>query len=353
MWWRFRKNKLAIVGAVIVIMFYLVAIFADVIATADPTHPNARDGLMPPQPIHWFNEDGFAPFVYGVKSTLDFRTARRVFTIDETKKIPVRFLAPGFEYKFLGIFPADLHLLGVDQGSGATAETTLFVLGTDGQGRDMWSRLIFGIRVSLSIGLAGVALSFLLGIVLGGVSGYFCGIVDAVIQRFSEVLTAIPKIPLWMALAAAIPRDWDVLQVYLAMTIVLSVVGWTWLGREIRGRLMSLRNEDFVVAAELSGAGPRRIIFVHLVPLFMSHIIASVTLAIPDMIGAETALSFLGLGLKAPAISLGVLLQDTQKLEAVVFSPWMMVPAIPVIIVVLAFNFFGDGLRDAADPYAI
>jgi peptide/nickel transport system permease protein len=278
----------------------------------------------------------------------DLKTFKRVYAPDPNLKVSVRFFGPGYEYKWLGFIPANLHFLSVE---GAKAEETLFLLGTDVQGRDLWSRLMYATRTSLVIGLASVALSLVLGVMLGGISGYYGGIIDTVIQRIIEILRSIPTIPLWMGLAAALPSTWSVNQVYFAITLIISLLGWTELARVVRGRFLSLREEDFVMAARLSGCSQMRIIFRHMVPSFLSHIIAATTLALPAMIISETSLSFLGLGLRPPAISWGVLLQDAQNIQALAISPWLLLPSVPVIIAVLAFNFMGDGLRDAADPY--
>ena len=248
----------------------------------------------------------------------------------------------------LGLIPTNRHLLGVED---ARPEETLFLLGTDEQGRDQWSRLMYASRTSLTIGLAGVALALVLGVFLGGISGYYGGVIDTVIQRVIEILRSIPTIPLWMGLAAALPNDWSVTQVYFAITVIISLIGWTELARVVRGRFLSLREEEFVMAAELAGCSRPRIILSHMVPSFLSHIIAATTLAIPAMIISETSLSFLGLGLRPPAISWGVLLQQAQNIQALAISPWLLISAVPVIVVIIAFNFMGDGLRDAADPY--
>jgi peptide/nickel transport system permease protein len=349
MWWRFRKHRLAMVAGVVVLLFYLVALSADFLATTDPEVSEAQRSLMPPQPVYWFDGWKLRPHVYAVKGRRDPRTFKRVYQADPTQKIPVHFFAPGFPYKFLGLVPTSRHLLGV--GEGYEASQTLFLLGTDVQGRDLWSRLVYATRISMSIGLVGVALSLFLGVLLGGLSGFYGGMVDTVIQRIIEILRSVPTIPLWMGLAAALPRDWSILQVYFAITIIISLLGWTELGRVVRGRFLGLREEDFILSARLVGCSELRIIFVHMVPSFMSHIIAATTLALPAMIISETSLSFLGLGLRPPAISWGVLLQQAQNVQTVAISPWLMLPAVPVIIAVLAFNFLGDGLRDAADPY--
>jgi peptide/nickel transport system permease protein len=348
MWWRFKKHKLAMVSSVIVILFYLVVVLADFLAYSDPLASEAQRSLLPPQRIQWFENGRFDPFVYGLSGRRDPVTFKRVYTPDPERKLRIRFFAPGFQYHFLGVIPVNRHLLGVADG---TAEETLFVLGTDEQGRDLWSRLMYGTRTSLTIGLAGVSLSLFLGVLLGGISGLYGGFIDTVIQRVIEILRSIPTIPLWMGLAAALPNDWNIMQVYFAITIIISLIGWTELARVVRGRFLALREEDFVMAAELAGCGQMRIIFTHLVPSFLSHIIAATTLAIPAMIISETSLSFLGLGLRPPAISWGVLLQQAQNIQALAISPWLLLPSIPVIIVILAFNFMGDGLRDAADPY--
>lgn len=347
-WWRFRKHKPAMIGLVVVVLFYLVAMSADFLATADPQASNGSQSLMPPQAIQLFDNGGFSPHVDRLTSTRDPATFQLVYAPDPTQPIPVRLFARGYPYKFLGLLRTDIHLIGT---SDPRSSSTISFFGTDQQGRDIYSRLLIATRTSLLIGLAGVALSIVLGVVLGGISGYYGGIIDSVIQRLIEILRSIPTIPLWMGLAAAVPKSWSVTQVYFALTLILSLIGWTELGRIVRGRMMQIRGEDFVTAAELVGSKPRRIIFVHMVPLFASHIIAATTLALPLMIVAETSLSFLGLGLRPPAISWGVMLQQAQNIQAVALSPWMLLPVIPVIVAILAFNFLGDGLRDAADPY--
>jgi peptide/nickel transport system permease protein len=348
MWWRFRKHKLAMIGTVILILFYLVSFGADFLAYVDPEESEAQRSLMEPQPIHWFDEGSFRPYVHPQIGRRDPITFKRVYVPDTGAKIPVEFFSHGFPYKFLGFIPMDIHLIGV---KGAQPAETLFLFGTDMQGRDIWSRLMYGTRTSMTIGLVSVAMSLLLGITLGGFSGYFGGIMDSIVQRLIEILRSIPTIPLWMGLAAALPSSWSVNQIYFAITIIISLIGWTELARVVRGRFISLRQEDFIMAAEILGCSKPRIIFRHMVPSFVSHIIAATTLAIPAMIISETSLSFLGLGLRPPAISWGVLLQDAQNIQALVISPWLLIPSIPIIIAVLAFNFMGDGIRDAADPY--
>lgn len=348
MWWRFRRHRLAMIGAVVVAFFYAVALSADFLAYADPEASDAQRSLMPPRGIQWFDEGRFRPHVYGVVGVRDPRTFKRVYTVDPSQKIPVVFFAHGFPYKFLGLIQTDRHLIGVQD---AKPEEVLAILGSDTLGRDLWSRLMYGTRTSMFIGLAGVSLSLLLGIVLGGLSGYYGGGLDTFIQRLIEVLRSIPTIPLWMGLAAALPRDWPITRVYFAITLIISLIGWTELARVVRGRFLSLREEDFVMAAKLAGCSQMRIIFRHMVPSFLSHIIAATTLAIPAMIISETSLSFLGLGLRPPAISWGTLLQDAQNIQTLAISPWLLLPTGAVITVILALNFLGDGLRDAADPY--
>ena len=349
MWWRLRKHRLAMVAAGVLGLFYFVVIFANFLATSDPALSEARRGELPPQRVHFF--DGFKPglFVNAVSGFRDPVTFKRVYVIDKDTKYPVRFFARGYEYKFLGIIRMDWHLLGVN--SPLKAEETIYLLGTDVQGRDVWSRLMLATRISMLIGLVSVVISLVLGVVLGGISGYYGGWMDLVIQRVIEILRSIPTIPLWMGIAASVPRDWSIIKIYFAITIIISLIGWTTLAREVRGRFLSLRDEDFVTAAELAGASRMRIIFRHMAPSFMSHIIASTTLALPAIIISETSLSFLGLGLRPPAISWGVMLQAAQNVQTIALTPWLMIPALPVIVAVLAFNFLGDGLRDAADPY--
>jgi peptide/nickel transport system permease protein len=348
-WWRFRKHKVAVASGVIVALFYIVALLADFLATIHPHATDARRSYIPPQTIHWFDEDGnLRPHVFALKGKRDPKTFRLAYAPDPDDRRYLVLFGQGYPYQFLGLFATSRHLIGLDRGN---PEEALFLLGTDQLGRDFWSRLMLATRTSLVIGLAGVALSLFLGVLLGGISGLYGGWIDTVIQRLIEILRSIPTIPLWMGLAAALPASWSVVQVYLAITLIISLIGWTELARVIRGRFLSLREEDFVTAAELAGASRMRIIFRHMVPSFLSHIIAAVSLALPAMIISETTLSFLGLGLRPPAISWGVLLQDAQSIQALGIAPWLLLAAVPVIVVILAFNFLGDGLRDAADPY--
>jgi peptide/nickel transport system permease protein len=346
-WWRFRKHRLAVVGTVVVILIYLIALFAEFVAPFTPDAFDADYTYAPPQRLHFFDEDGFGLYVYGYSTKLNEETLVRTFQVDESKKVPVRLFAHGNTYKLWGLFESDLHLIGpVEKGQ------PMYLLGANDQGQDMLSRIIFGARVSMSIGLVGVALSFVFGVFLGGISGYYAGATDTAIQRLIEVLMSIPTLPLWLGLSAALPPDWSPLRIYFGITIILSLIGWTDLARVVRGRFLSLRGEDFVTAAELDGSSKPRIILRHMLPSFASHIIASLTLAVPAMILAETALSFLGLGLQPPIVSWGVLLQEAQNIRSVATAPWLLLPGFAVIIAVLALNFMGDGLRDSADPYA-
>jgi peptide/nickel transport system permease protein len=299
------------------------------------------------QRLHFW-DDGPSLFVYGVAGARNPRTLRMEWQIDENRKTPLRLFARGYPWQALWLIPTDLHLIGP---ADPASDAAIHLLGTDRLGRDQWSRLMYGTQVSLSIGLVAVAISTVLGIVLGGISGYFGGLADMGIQRLIELLQSIPPIPIWLALTAALPRTWSVEQTYLAITVILALIGWTTLGREVRGRFLSLREEDFVVAAKLSGSSRMRIVFRHMLPSMSSHIIAAMTLAIPVMIINETFLSFLGLGLRPPAISWGVLLQEAQNLQSIALAPWLLLPGLAVIITVLALNILGDGLRDASDPY--
>jgi len=350
-WWRFRKHHMAMVGGVVLIVLYLIALFADVVAPQDPSAINGRFRLAGPTPITFIDPDGqftFWPGVNPQQIQRDPVTLRLSYVPDTSIWYPIQLVGRGSSYKLWGVFDMDIHMLTLGP---EAPDQTFFLLGTDRLGRDVFSRVIHGGRLSLSIGLVSVALTFLLGIVLGGISGYFGGVIDTVVQRTIEFLRSIPRIPLWMGLAAAIPPKWPLEYTYFAITLIIALIEWTRLAREVRGRFLSLREEDFVLAARLSGAREKRIIFRHMLPSFMSHIIASVTLRIPSTILAETTLSFLGLGLREPAMSWGVLLQDAQNIQAVALSPWLMLPAIPLIIAIISFNFLGDGLRDAADPY--
>ena len=348
---KLARHKLAQVSGVILLIFYLTALFADFLAPADPNFYSARYTYAPPQALHFFDtgpngETLIGPYVYGYKVVVDPVALKRDFTVDPEKKIPVRFFVETEPYKLFGLIPLSHRLIGPEDQS-----QPFYLMGADRLGRDMLSRLIHGARISLSVGLTGVILSLVIGVVVGGISGYVGGRTDMVIQRIIEFIWSMPQIPLWLGLAAAMPRDWTSLQAYFVITIILALIGWTELARVVRGRVLALKTEDFVSAARLDGAGEMRIILRHIVPSFASHIIAVATLAIPGMILAETTLSFLGLGLQAPIVSWGVLLRDAQNLRAIATAPWLLAPGIAVIVAVLALNFFGDGLRDSADPY--
>ncbi len=346
MWWRFKGHKLAVAAGIILLLSYLSIFVSEIIAPYALHTRHTEHIYAPPQSIHLMHEGEFVgPFVYPLKYKLDFENLRRVYTEDRTEVHPIRFFCSGDPYKFWGLFDASFHLVCPDQ------YTTLFLMGTDRLGRDMFSRLVYGARISLTVGLIGITISFVLGIVIGGMAGYFGGWVDSSVQRVIEILKSLPELPLWMALSAALPANWSPILIYLGITIILGLLDWPGLARAVRSKLLALREEDYAVAARLMGGTPTHIISRHLLPNFMSHLIASATLSIPSMILGETALSFLGLGLRPPITSWGVLLSEAQNIEAVALYPWLMVPMIPVIIVVLAFNFLGDGLRDAADPY--
>ena len=348
-WWRFKKHRLALVSAFVLLGIILIALFPDFFSIQDPNKSSARKSFMPPQGISFFHDGSLQVHVKPLKGKRNKTTLKMEWGVDEKRILPLRFFTIGYEYEVFGLFKTDLHLFGIEKPS---ARNSFHLLGTDRLGRDQWSRLMHGTRVSLSIGLVAVGLSIFLGILLGGISGYYGGWPDLVIQRLIEILQSLPPIPIWMALTAALPRDWTVEQTYFAITLILSLLGWTTLGREVRGRFLSLREEDFVMAAKLSGCSQSRIIFRHMLPTFTSHIIATSTLAIPVMIINETFLSFLGLGLRPPAISWGVLLQEAQNLQSIALAPWLLLPGLAVIFTVLALNILGDGLRDAADPYS-
>ena len=346
MWRKFRRHHLAIAGGVILGVFYFVAIFCDFFSPYPPNQLIGDAGHHPPSRIRLFHEGRLVgPYVYGVTSEVDPEAFRRFYTEDRSVRYPLRFFTAGAEYRLLGLFPTRVRLFGVEQ-PGA-----VFLFGSDKLSRDLFSRTICAARISLSIGLLGVASSFLIGIALGGLSGYYGGRVDMFIQRVIEFLISIPTIPLWMALAAALPREWSVIQIYFAIVLILSLVKWGGLARVVRGKLLELREHDFTMAARIAGMREAGIIVRHLLPSFASYLIVHLTLAIPDMIIAETALSFLGLGMRSPALSWGVLLQRAQNFRSIAVYPWLLIPALFVVITVMAFNFLGDGLRDAADPY--
>lgn len=357
MWWKFKKHRLAMVSLIIITAMYTIALFAGFFAPQDKATYSRNYTQAPPQTVHWFDKGKFGPYVYAYKQETDPKTFARHYTVDESKKIPLGFFVKGDPYTLgFGDFPvkwvSKLHVNTNIHFFGAKNHGDPFYLfGADDLGRDVWSRLIFAAQISLSVGLVGVFLSLGLGIILGGISGLLGGWVDTLIQRLIELLRSIPDIPLWMALATAVPPRWDPVLVYFGITVILSLLGWTNMARVVRGRFLALREEDFVLSAELDGVPRYRIILRHMVPSFLSHIIAAVTLAIPGMILGETALSFLGLGLQPPVVSWGVMLKDAQSIRVIANMPWMLLPGAAVSITVLVFNFLGDGLRDAADPY--
>ena len=351
-WHKFARNKLALASGIVIIVMALIGLFAEFLAPALPDASRPQFTNAPPQQLRFFvtNADGtssFQPHVTGYTMEVDLASLRRTYVPDESVIVPVGFFVPGPAYKMWGFIPTDRHLLGP-----LNASDTMYLLGTDRLGRDLLSRVIYGTRISMSIGLIGVAISLCLGVTLGSLAGFYGGIVDTAIARVIEVISSMPTIPLWLGLAAAIPLTWSPLTVYFVITLIVSLFGWTGLAREVRGRFYALRGEDFVTAAKLDGSSERRVIFRHILPSLTSHILAVVTLALPTMIVAETALSFLGIGLKAPIVSWGVLLQEAQNVRTIANAPWQLVwPAGAVVITVLAYNFLGDGMRDAADPY--
>lgn len=345
---KFGKHRLAVWSGWVIVALYVMAAFCEFVAPYGLADQHLEYMYAPPQRLHMISDEGLHlwPFVYGLKGKRHPESLRYVYEEDKQRIYPLRLFARGATYKLWGLFETNLHLLGVDEGG------TLFLLGTDSVGQDLLTRIIYGARISLTVGLIGVALSFIFGLTIGAASGYYGGWIDNMIQRMIEVLRSFPSIPLWMALSASLPASWSPLQVYFGITVVLSFLGWTGLARVVRGKILSLREEDYATAALLAGASQRRVMLRHLLPGFTSHIIVSLTLTLPNMILGETALSFLGLGLRPPITSWGVLLKEAQSVQAVALHPWLLTPAIIVIIAVLAFNFVGDGLRDAADPYS-
>jgi peptide/nickel transport system permease protein len=350
MYWKFIKHKLALVATPIIILLILIAIFGEFFAPSVPLqrYPDYKEA--PPNGLQWIDAEGqfhIKPFIYDIKRTTDLVTFTRTFTKVKTKQFELGFFVKGPEYKLWNLIPGNRHLFGPKDPA-----APFFLMGTDTLGRDLFTRIIYGTRVSISFGILSVLFTFLIGVTLGGISGYMGGIADMIIQRIIDLIRSIPNLPLWMALAAALPRYWDPLLIYFGMILVMSLISWTDLARTVRGKILSIREEDFTMAARLCGASDFRIIFKHMLPSFASYIIVIVTMSIPASILGETALSFLGLGLQPPVVSWGVLLQDAQTVQALAQNPWLLWPVSFVILTVLAFNFIGDGLRDAADPYA-
>ncbi|HMK02473.1 MAG TPA: ABC transporter permease [Reyranella sp.] len=347
MWWRFRRHRPAVVSMAFLALMYLSTVISEFIAPYDLQTRSSAYIFAPPQQVHLFHEGKFlGPFVYALKTTRDMETLQRVYTPDPTRPQPLRFFCLGDSYEFWGLIEGSFHFVCPPKGG------QFFWLGTDRLGRDMFSRIVYAARISLTIGLIGITLSFALALFLGGLAGYYGGWVDMIVQRLTEIIKSFPHLPLWLALSAALPVTWSPLLVYFGITLILALLDWPGLGRAVRSKLLSLREEDYAAAAQMMGAKPGRIIGRHLLPGFMSHLIASATLSIPSMILAETALSFLGLGLRPPITSWGVLLNEATDINVVAVNWWLMLPVVPVILVILAYQFMGDGMRDAADPYA-
>lgn len=348
MWLKFKKHRLAIGSICVLGILYFMGLFCEFFSPHLTRTVFAEYAFTPPQRVHFVDADRkfhLRPFVFELQKVLNEDTWEWIYSENKNVMYPIRFFHKGEPYKLWGLIKTRMHLFGVDEPG------TIFLFGTDKLGRDLFSRNVYSFRISLSIGLIGVALSFFMGSILGGISGYFGGSVDLIIQRIVEFLISIPTIPLWMAFSAAMPNDWGPIKVYFVITLILSIVGWCGLARVVRGKFLELREEEFVMAAKVSGTGEFAIITRHLMPSFLSYLVVDVTLAIPGMILGETALSFLGLGLRPPVVSWGVLLKDAQNLQTVALHPWLLIPGIFVIITVLCFSFLGDGIRDAADPY--
>lgn len=346
MWWKFKRHRLALASGIFLALLYGMIIICEFLAPYNLHTRNVDFIHSPPQRVRFFHDGKFVgPFVYGRNMQLDIKTLKRNYTDNRSDVQPIRFLCRGDNYRFWGLIDSNIHLACPAKGG------QMFLLGTDRLGRDVLSRIIYGARISLTIGLIGITISFVLGIIIGGLAGYHGGLFDLLVQRVIEVLQSLPSLPLWMALAAIMPVTWSPILIYFGITIILGMLDWTGLARSVRSKLLALREEDYVLAAQLMGAKSGRIIGRHLVPGFMSHLIATATISIPGMILGETALSFLGLGLRPPITSWGILLTEARSVSVIAFYPWLLFPMIPVILVILAFNFLGDGLRDAADPY--
>jgi len=346
-WWAFRRHKLAMIGLVVTVILYIIAAVPGFFAINDPTQQNARTPYHPPEEISIIADGHLSwPYFTPEKLTRDPDTLAAIYVLDTSTKVPLVLFGHGFKYNLLGFIPTDIHLI-----ASSSSTKPFYPFGSDRLGRCVWSRMMQGAQISMSVGLVGVALSLLIGIVVGGISGYYGGRIDFVLQRVIEFVLALPTIPIWLAMAAALPQGWPATFQYMMITIILSLTGWAQLARVVRGRFLALRTDEFVAAARLDGCSEGRIIFRHMLPSFASHIIASITLAIPAMILAETALSFLGLGLQPPTISWGVLLQEAQNVRSIATAPWLFAPGAAVVVAVMALNLLGDGLRDAADPY--
>jgi peptide/nickel transport system permease protein len=347
MYWKFIKHKLAVTGFCILVILYIIGIFCEFFSTHDPNQRFTKALQCPPTKIHFIDQDGKlrTPFIYGISVKMDSKTLRFTYSENAGEIYNLKFFAKGPVYRMWGLFEMSVHIL--------IAENTdnFFIFGTDDMGRDLYSRIIYGTRVSLSVGLIGVFISFIIGCIFGSISGFFGGWIDIFIQRIIEFLMSIPTIPIWIALSVALPKEWTPLQIYFVITLILSIISWTSLARVVRGEIIAIRTEDYIMAAKLCGATTGNIITRHLLPSFISNLIVSLTLSIPGMIIGETALSFLGLGLRPPVISWGVLLKNAQEIQSFAVTPWRLIPAIFIIVTVLSFNFVGDGLRDAADPY--
>ncbi len=349
MWWKFRKDKLAIVGGIVVILTYFVAFNAEFFAPTTDVWFEEKYVYAPPQGIHFFHAGKWqGPFVYGYTFERDPRSFKRIFEVDTETIVPLGFFVKGEPYKWLGVIPAERHFFGTKE-----VGAPFYLLGGDRSGRDVFSRIIYSARVSLTVGLIGVVVSLLIGLVIGGISGLVGGWIDVLIQRVMEIIQSVPDVPILLALAAVVPIDWKPIRVYFIISLLLSFRNWTGMARVVRGRFLALREEDFILAARLDGASTFRLITKHMLPSFLSHIIASITLSIPFMILSETTFSFLGVGLRPPVVSWGIMLQGVQRIVTVASYPWLLSPALAVVIVTLSMNFLGNGLRDAADPYAV